>query len=135
MLQDIRCHATLPATDIERAKAFYRDTLGLEPAGELAAWDRGGAVFFTAGGGTRFAIFPSPKPERGGHTQLGFAVNDIGAEVAALRERGVVFEEYDLPGLKTDNGIATTGDNRAAWFKDSEGNTVGLIEMADMSLR
>jgi catechol 2,3-dioxygenase-like lactoylglutathione lyase family enzyme len=130
MLKDIKSHTTLPAADIDRAKAFYREKLGLEPSGEAP-----GGVFFETAGGTRFALYPTPNTNRGGHTQMGFTVNDVEAEVANLKERGVVFEEYDLPGLKTENGVAATGGGRAAWFKDSEGNTIGLIELEDASLR
>lgn len=130
MLKDIHSHTTLPAADLDRAKAFYQDKLELEPSGEGP-----GGVFFSTAGGTRFALFPTPNPDRGGHTQMGFTVDDLDAEVAHLKARGVVFEEYDFPGLKTENGIAQTGPNRGAWFKDTEGNTIGLIELVDVSLR
>lgn len=130
MLKDIKAHTTLPAADLERAKTFYSEKLGLEPLGEAP-----GGVFFQTGGGTRFSLYPTPNTNRGGHTQMGFTVSDINAEMAELRGRGVVFEEYDFPGLKTENGIAVTGPSRAAWFKDSEGNTIGLIELEDESLR
>jgi catechol 2,3-dioxygenase-like lactoylglutathione lyase family enzyme len=116
-------HATLPAADLERAKRWYQENLGLTPVEESP-----GGVFFEAGGGTRFALYPTPNPSRGGHTQMGFRVSDIDVEVAELRSRGVVFEEYDVPGLKTVHGIAENPAGRAAWFKDSEGNTVGLIQ-------
>jgi catechol 2,3-dioxygenase-like lactoylglutathione lyase family enzyme len=129
MLKDIRSHTTLPAADMDRAKAFYLEKLGLEPAAEAP-----GGVFFETAGGTRFSLYPTPNTNRGGHTQLGFTVSDIQAEVDGLKERGVVFEEYDFPGLKTENGIAVTGPSRAAWFKDSEGNTIGLVELEE-SLR
>ena len=130
MLKDIKCHPTLPAADMERAKAFYTDKVGLSLAG-----DSPGGVFFQTGGGTRLALYPTPNTERGGHTQVGFTVDDLTAEVADLKSRGVVFEEYDFPGLKTEGSIAVTGGSRAAWFKDTEGNTVGLIELEDVSLR
>jgi catechol 2,3-dioxygenase-like lactoylglutathione lyase family enzyme len=130
MLKDIHCHTTLPATDLERAKEFYKDKLELDPSGEGP-----GGVFFTTAGGTRFSLCPTPNPDRGGHTQLGFTVSDLETEVAHLKTRGVVFEEYDLPGLKTESGIAQMGPNRGAWFKDTEGNTIGLVELNDESLR
>jgi len=81
------------------------------------------------------AFIPPPTPSAGGHTEVVFTVDDLVADVADLKSRGVVFEEFDFPGLKTEGGIATTGPNRAAWFKDSEGNTVGLNELEDVSLR
>ena len=124
MIKNLRTHATLPAADLARAKSFYADKLGLNPAAESE-----GGIFYEVGGGTRFVLYPSPNPNRGGHTQLGFTTDDIEKEVAKLRGRGVAFEKYDLPGLKTENGIAQTGTARAAWFKDSEGNTIGLIQL------
>lgn len=124
MIKNLRTHATLPAADLARAKSFYADKLGLNPAAESE-----GGIFYEVGGGTRFVLYPSPNPNRGGHTQLGFTTDDIEKEVAELRGRGVAFEKYDLPGLKTENGIAQTGTARAAWFKDSEGNTIGLIQL------
>ena len=80
--------------------------------------------------GTRFLVFPTANPVRGGHTQMGFMVSDIEREVVELRSRGVVFEEYDLPGLKTEHGIATVDHARAAWFKDSEGNLLDIVEIS-----
>ena len=124
MIKNLRTHATLPAADLARAKSFYADKLGLNPASESE-----GGIFYEVVGGTRFVLYPSPNPNRGGHTQLGFTTDDIEKEVAELRDRGVAFEEYDLPGLKTENGIAQTGTARAAWFKNSEGNTIGLIQL------
>ena len=124
MIADRKCHATLPAADIERAKRWYLDKLGLSPAAEEP-----GGVFYTLGGGTRFILYPTPNEARGGHTQLGLSTTDIEADVADLKAKGVVFEEYDFPGLKTESSIAQTGDARGAWFKDSEGNTLGLIQL------
>jgi catechol 2,3-dioxygenase-like lactoylglutathione lyase family enzyme len=124
MLKERRTHATLPAADLDRAKRWYEEKLGLTPSTE----NRGG-VFYEAAGGTRFVLYATPNQNRGGHTQLGFTTNDLDADVRDLRSRGVVFEEYDFPGLKTENGIAHTGDARAAWFLDSEGNTIGLIQL------
>jgi predicted enzyme related to lactoylglutathione lyase len=124
MVKKLRSHTTLPAADLERAKKFYAEKLGLSPATESP-----GGIFYEVAGGTRFILYPTPNPARAGHTQIGFASNDIEAEVKELQARGVVFEEYDFPGLKTDNGIATTGTTRAAWFKDSEGNMIGIVQL------
>ncbi len=125
MLSDARVHAALPATDLERARRFYADKLGLTPAEENP-----GGLFFNGADGTRFLVFPSQGKASGQHTQIGFLVRDIAAEVADLKTRGVVFEEYDLPDFKTIGGIAEVGPSRAAWFKDSEGNLIGIVEMS-----
>lgn len=124
MLKDLHTHTTLPAADLERARKFYQDKLGLAPFSEAP-----GGLFYVMASGTRFVLYPAPNPTRGGHTQIGFATSDIRKEVADLRARGVVFEEYDLPGFKTEDSVATTGDTKAAWFKDSEGNTIGLVQL------
>lgn len=123
MFETTGVHTTLPAIDLERAKAFYTTTVGATP-GESSP---GGAFFVI--GGTRFVLYPTPNPNRGGHTQMGIAVKDAEDAVKVLRGRGVKFEEYDLPGLKTVNGIADTAGGRAAWFKDTEGNMIGIIEL------
>jgi catechol 2,3-dioxygenase-like lactoylglutathione lyase family enzyme len=115
-------HASVPANDIERAKAFYSEKLGLSPSYEHP-W----AVVYELAGRTRFSVFSTPNTARGGHTQMGFAVPDVHVAVAELRERGIVFEEYDEPGLKTTDGIADMDGHLAAWFKDSEGNFIELV--------
>jgi catechol 2,3-dioxygenase-like lactoylglutathione lyase family enzyme len=126
MLKDLKTHAALPVTDLARAKAFYVDTLGFDDI----ETENEGAVMINAADGTRFVLFVTPNPQRGGHTQLGFTVDDIEAEVGGLKSRGVVFEEYDLPGFKTVGGIATTPPTRAAWFIDPDGNTIGLVQLS-----
>jgi catechol 2,3-dioxygenase-like lactoylglutathione lyase family enzyme len=128
MLEDSDVATRLPAQDLERARAFYAEKLGLEPVEE-----RPGGLLYRCGTGS-FALFLSAGAAAGTHTQMGWEVADIEATVAALRSRGVVFEEYDLPGLKTVNGVAPISGNypskgtgeKGAWFKDSEGNLVGL---------
>jgi catechol 2,3-dioxygenase-like lactoylglutathione lyase family enzyme len=124
VLQDRRAHATLPTGDVDALRRFYEDTLGLVPKAV-----RPGAVMYEVGGGTRFVITRSGGRATGAHTQIGFDVPDIEAEVAELRARGVVFEEYEMP--KTVDGIATTPAGRSAWFKDPDGNLLGLIEFAE----
>jgi predicted enzyme related to lactoylglutathione lyase len=123
MLEGARAHTTLPAMDIERAKAFYTKKVGAA-LGESSP----GGTFLTFGE-SRFVIYPTPNPNRGGHTQMGISVKDVDAAVRELRGRGVAFEEYDMPGLKTVDGIADTAGGKAAWFKDTEGNIVGLIQL------
>jgi catechol 2,3-dioxygenase-like lactoylglutathione lyase family enzyme len=124
MIKELRTHTTLPAADLNRAKKFYSEKLGLTPASESES-----GIFYEVAGGTRFILYPTPNPTRGGHTQIGFTTGDLERDVADLRSRGVVFEEYDFPGFKTENGIAQTGATRAAWFKDSEGNMIGLVQL------
>jgi catechol 2,3-dioxygenase-like lactoylglutathione lyase family enzyme len=129
MLEHSDVATRLPAQDLERARAFYAEKLGLEPVEE-----RPGGLLYRCGSGF-FALFASAGAPSGAHTQMGWEVADIEATVAVLRARGVVFEEYDLPGLKTVNGVAEVAGNypskggvgeRAAWFRDSEGNLLGI---------
>lgn len=128
MLADSQVATRLPASDLDRARRFYSETLGLEPIEE-----RPGGLYYRCGGGY-FALFESAGAPSGNHTQMGWEVANIETIVTALRARGIVFEEYDLPGLKTTNGIAEIEGNypskgageRSAWFRDSEGNLLGL---------
>lgn len=116
--------ATLPAKDLDRARTFYAERLGLTATSET---DTG--IHYVVGG-TRFRLFRSGGSASGSHTQLALTVTDIDAQVRALRERGVSFEEYAYPNLKTVAGIADLGYARAAWLKDSEGNLLGIAELA-----
>jgi catechol 2,3-dioxygenase-like lactoylglutathione lyase family enzyme len=120
MLNDSSTFPVLPAADLARATAFYRETLGL-----TVAFEAEGGVAFTAGNGTMLFIYPhgATKAE---HTVAGFMVDDLDSTVAGLRAKGVAFEEYDMPGLKTVDGIADAGGTKAAWFKDSEGNILSI---------
>jgi len=115
--------ATLPAQDIDRAKAFYAEQLGLSPTSE----DKVGVHFVV--GGTRFRLFRSGGSASGTHTQLALIVGDVAAQVSSLRTRGLRFEEYDYPNLKTVDGVADLGYAKAAWFKDSEGNLLGIAQL------
>ena len=116
--------ATLPAKDLERARSFYVDRLGLTVQSE----DEAGIHFVV--GGSRFRLFSSSGSSDGSHTQLALIVQDIAAQVDALHARGVSFEAYDYPTLKTVDGIADLGYARAAWLKDSEGNLLGIAQLA-----
>ena len=119
MMGRFRIEPTLPASDLERAKAWYREKLGLEPVLETPA-----DVFYVAGG-VRFSIYPSQFAGTAQNTAAAFVVEDVEAVVEELIGRGVVFEQYDLPGVKTDErGIAQLEGFKGAWFKDSEGNTI-----------
>jgi catechol 2,3-dioxygenase-like lactoylglutathione lyase family enzyme len=126
MLSESRVHTALPAIDIERAKRFYADKLGLTPTQQ-----RPDGLRYDCADGTALFLFPTSISDRGGHTQAGIEVPDIDAAVVELKSRGVAFEEYDTPELKTVDGIATeSGGDRAAWFKDSEGNLLGLVQFS-----
>jgi catechol 2,3-dioxygenase-like lactoylglutathione lyase family enzyme len=110
-------------TDLERAARFYGETLAMEV--EMATE---GGVMYTSGG-TRFFVYPS-RFTPGGHTQMSWSVDDIKAEVAALRARGIEFEEFDLPGVKSVDGIVQSGPAVwTAWFKDPDGNLLGLTQI------
>ena len=126
MLIDLHMYATLPATDLERARRFYAEKLGLIPESELP-----GGLLYRCGRDTRFSLFTSQGEASGTHTQAMWLVEDVESEVAALKARGVVFEEYDSPPLKTINNIATIGPNKGAWFKDSEGNLLSLAQFEE----
>jgi catechol 2,3-dioxygenase-like lactoylglutathione lyase family enzyme len=102
-------------------ESFYRDKLGLTPIQE----DPGGVMYQMAGG-TGFGVFRSGGTPSGTHTQMALEVPDVEQAVKDFRARGVKFEEYDSPMLKTVDGIADIGGTKAAWFKDSEGNVIGL---------
>jgi catechol 2,3-dioxygenase-like lactoylglutathione lyase family enzyme len=120
MLEDSDVIATIPAQDLNRAKSFYADKLGLKPAEE-----RPEGVYYRCGDG-RFLLFLSSGTASGDHTQMGWYVDDIETTVSELQARGVMFEEYDYPELKTTNGIAEIEGEKAAWFKDTEGNLLSL---------
>jgi predicted enzyme related to lactoylglutathione lyase len=127
-LVDAAVSTRLPAQDLDRARRFYAEKLGLEPAETRP----GGLRYQTRGGG--FSVFESAGRPSGDHTQMAWHVDDIDTVVAELRRRGVVFEQVDIPGLRTVDGIAEVAGNypsagggeRAAWFRDSEGNLHGI---------
>ena len=126
MLKDHPAYATIPTADVDRLRPFYEDTLGFSPERITAA-----GVYYAAADGTLFAVTRSGGKASGSHTQLAFRVSGIDAEVADLRTRGVEFEEYDEGPFRTVDGIATLPIGRAAWFKDPDGNTIGLLQLDD----
>ncbi|HEV2430480.1 MAG TPA: VOC family protein [Burkholderiales bacterium] len=115
--------AILPVKELERARDFYVNRLGLEAEG-LAADGK----FIVRANGTRLALMPKPGGTKAEHTALSFKVDNIAAEIQALKARGVSFHDYDLPGFKTVDHIAELGHEKAAWFSDPEGNILCLHE-------
>ncbi|MFI5532658.1 VOC family protein [Kitasatospora sp. NPDC051853] len=121
MLAQATLHTQLPVADMARAKRWYHDKLGMDPVGEFD----GGALYETANG--KFGLFETSITDRAGHTQMDFEVGDLRAEMSDLRSKGVVFEDYDMPGLKTTDGVASWPQGESSWFKDSEGNVLCLM--------
>jgi len=128
-LGDYPTAGVLRAVDFSRAEKFYTEVLGLVKAIPMGP----GGAMFSAGDSSMVMIYERPDLPAPENTTLGFAIpaDKFDGVVADLRGRGVVFEDYDLPdmGIKTVNGIADMGDNKAAWFKDPEGNIVNIATM------
>jgi catechol 2,3-dioxygenase-like lactoylglutathione lyase family enzyme len=122
MLRTAPIRAYIPAADIARARTFYEGVLGLHPREEFA----GGVIYEC--GGTEVFMYPTPNAGTSQASQAFWQVDDVEAEVAGLKSRGVTFEEYDMPGLKTRNGILTAGGAKTAWFKDTEGNILAVSQ-------
>ena len=123
MLQKFPLYAYIPAKDVTRARRFYEEKLGFKPGKELAD-----GVTYTFADRTACFLYPTPNAGTSKASQAFWQVEDVEREVAELKKRGVKFEEYDSPGMKTVNSILTAGGAKAAWFKDSEGNTLALIQ-------
>lgn len=122
MLSTAPIRAYIPVSDVSRARRFYEQKLGLKPKQEFA-----GGVIYECGGYEVF-MYPTPNAGTSKASQAFWQVTDVEAEVADLKARGVQFEEYDMPGLKTENGIATGGGAKTAWFKDTEGNILAVSQ-------
>ncbi len=121
MFGNHRVFATIPATDMARAKRWYEEKLGVTPTSEIPA----GAIY-DMGGGTAFLLYPTQFAGQAPNTLMGIESNDVEGDVAALKKKGVVFEDIDTPDLKTVNSIASFGDLKGAWFRDSEGNILSI---------
>jgi predicted enzyme related to lactoylglutathione lyase len=121
MLCEFPTYPTIPAADLARARQFYEKTLGLDAEQVTDA-----GVMYKSGGASLF-VYPSTYAGTNKATAVGFRVADLPATVTELKSRGVRFEECDIPNVKTVNGVYTTPDGDAAWFKDSEGNIIGLF--------
>jgi catechol 2,3-dioxygenase-like lactoylglutathione lyase family enzyme len=125
MLENARLLANFKSADLDRTVAFYERTLGLSVLQRREIMPGVEEVRFSAGGG--ILCFESGDPHGKTNDLAGWEVEDVRTTVAALRERGVVFEEYDYPNLKTVEGVATVGSMQAAWFRDPDGNLLGLV--------
>jgi predicted enzyme related to lactoylglutathione lyase len=122
MLNTAPIRAYIPASDVSRARQFYEQKVGLVPKEDYA----GGVIY--ACGGTEVFLYPTSNAGTSKASQAFWQVNDVEAEVAELKARGVVFEEYDLPGNPMSNSIATGGGARTAWFTDTEGNILAISQ-------
>jgi predicted enzyme related to lactoylglutathione lyase len=123
MLQKSPLFAYIPAKDVARARKFYEEKVGLRPARELA-----GGVVYEFAAGTACFLYPTPNAGTSAASQAFWQVADVEREVAELRAKGVKFEEY--PGMNMKDGIATAGGAKSAWFKDTEGNIMAIIQSA-----
>ncbi|HWM13218.1 MAG TPA: VOC family protein [Gaiellaceae bacterium] len=121
--------AIVPVSDVEAAIRFYGETLGLELQERRDDLPENREAEFKAGQGT-LLVYESVGAGKSRHTVAGFRVDDVDATVTTLRERGVEFEDYDLPELKTDGGVAEVGDVRAAWCRDPDGNLLAIESVA-----
>jgi predicted enzyme related to lactoylglutathione lyase len=123
MLKNAPIVPYIPVADVARARKFYEGTLGLEAKEAYA-----GGVIYECGKASWVFMYPSAGAGTSKASTAFWQVDDVAAEVAELKARGVVFEEYDLPGIKTVNSIATGGGAKTAWFKDSEGNILAVSQ-------
>jgi predicted enzyme related to lactoylglutathione lyase len=122
MLKDAPIRAYIPVSDVSRARKFYEEKVGLRPKQEYA-----GGVIYECGGVEAF-MYPTTNAGTSKASQAFWQVNDVEAEVADLKSRGVRFQEYDMPGIAMKNGIATGGGAKTAWFKDTEGNILAISQ-------
>jgi catechol 2,3-dioxygenase-like lactoylglutathione lyase family enzyme len=124
MLTNAPVTTILPVVDMQRARAFYEGKLGFTPDGPKPTGD----VVYHVSPGAQIALHPKEGGTKADHTALSFEVRDIVADIRALEQAGVVFEDYDLPGLKTVDHVCVLGSEKAAWFRDTEGNYLCLHE-------
>lgn len=124
MLQQSPLYAYFPAKDLERARRFYENTLGFVPK----SLNNGGVVY-EFGGGTAGFLYPTDNAGTSQASQAFWSVEDVDREIVELKTRGVVFEHYDeMPGERSPEGAVIAGGAKAAWFKDSEGNIMAIIQ-------
>ena len=123
MLQKSPMYAYIPVKDVARARQFYEQKVGLKPKEEVA-----GGIVYGFAGHTACFMYPTSNAGTSRASQAFWRVDDVEREVAELRKRGVTFEEYDMPEMKTHDGIAEAGGAKSAWFKDPDGNIMALIQ-------
>ena len=123
MLRRFPVYAYIPVKDVARARTFYEQKLGFRPKEEV-----GGGVVYEFGERTGCFLYPTPNAGTSKASQAFWQVDNVEAEVAELKRRGVVFEEYNMPGITTKNSIATGGGAKTAWFKDTEGNILAISQ-------
>ena len=123
MLHNYPMYAYIPAKDLARARQFYEGKVGLKAKEEV-----NGGVVYEFGQGTACFLYPTPNAGTSQASQAFWSVDDVDREIEALKARGVVFEDYDMPGERSASGAVTAGGAKAAWFKDSEGNIMALIQ-------
>ena len=127
MLNSATITANIPAGDLKRARDFYADKLGLTPSFELEDV----MMVYKTDGGTMFSVYQTEYAGQAGHTIAQWHVDDVDAEVRDLKQRGVTFEQYDMPGVQWQDNVASMEDmGKAAWFKDSEGNILCIDDGA-----
>jgi catechol-2,3-dioxygenase len=126
MLGDYPVHVVLLSLDLADTRRFYHDQLGLEILNESEE-----AITFRCGGESSIAVTSSTVGTADEQTQAGWFVPDLASELAELRSRGVEIQEYDLPGLKTVDGVADIGFAMAAWIVDPHGNALGILQLKD----
>jgi len=123
MLKNAPVIPYIPVANVARARKFYEEKVGLKPKQEYA-----GGVIYECGNGSWVFMYPSPGAGSSKASTAFWAVDDVVAEVAELKARGVTFEEYQMPGIKMENSIATGGGAKTAWFKDTEGNILAVSQ-------
>ena len=112
----------LPVTDVDRAQKFYSESLGLDHTG----FNDEGSALYSLQGGSTLMLLPRPDSQPSESTAMAFEVDDLSSEISELEGKGVAFEDYDLPELRTVDHVADLGSERAAWFKDPDGNVICL---------
>jgi catechol 2,3-dioxygenase-like lactoylglutathione lyase family enzyme len=128
MFENTIAMATLPASDMERARKWWKDVFGLEPM----RTSEGGDFFMV--GGIPVMVYETQFAGTAKNTAFTILTDDLERDMTALRVHGVTFNDYDLPGIKTVDGVAETDDERGAWFNDSEGNIIALAQPTDASM-
>ena len=123
MLKNAPIVPYIPVADVGRARKFYEEKVGLKPKEEYA-----GGVIYECGNGSWVFMYPSPGAGTSKASTAFWKVDDVVAEVAELKARGVAFEEYDIPGIEMENSIASGGGAKTAWFKDTEGNILAVSQ-------